>query len=144
VLLSEAKTNTPSHSPRFEHTATSEGVAAAFSCATRDVYLLDLSGKIVARLPFGIEGFHDGVTVVREKWGRFGFIDKTFALLGPMQFEGAESFHEGVAVVKLRGKHAFVEKRPYVVSCGRRGPTSRGCRTSRRTRIPCPGRSRPA
>jgi hypothetical protein len=28
-----------------------------------------------------------------------------------MQFEGAESFHEGAAVVKLRGKHAFVEKR---------------------------------
>jgi hypothetical protein len=88
----------------------SEGLAPATSRATAETCFLDLSGAIVAKLPFGCDGFREGAAVIREDWKRFGFVNKAFELMAPMDLEGAESFSNGTAVVKKRGAYFLVER----------------------------------
>ena len=41
---------------------------------------------------------------------KFGFIDKTGKLVIPAQFDDAEPFSKGLAVVKIKGKYGFIDK----------------------------------
>lgn len=44
------------------------------------------------------ECFYEGLSVV-GKAGKFGFIDKTGNIVIPLQYDGAFSFREGVAII---------------------------------------------
>src|SRR5436309_1576726 len=41
--------------------------------------------------------------------GKYGYINKTGKIVLPVQFEYAEKFYEGMAVVKKDGKRAFID-----------------------------------
>jgi hypothetical protein len=42
--------------------------------------------------------------------GRIGFLDKNGEVVIPAKYNFAESFHEGLASVKLNGKYGFIDK----------------------------------
>src|SRR6266446_6978267 len=44
-----------------------------------------------------------------EKGGKFGFIDRTGKVVIPIQFDSANNFHEGLALVTMSGKKAFID-----------------------------------
>ena len=86
-----------------------DGIMNAISRETGETYFLNMSGKIIARYSFGFNEFHEGVAIIREKWKKYGFINKSFELLGPMEFDGAECFCNGIAVVNKNDKYCFIE-----------------------------------
>jgi hypothetical protein len=44
-----------------------------------------------------------------EKDGKFGFIDRTGRVVIPLQFQSANDFHEGLALVTSNGKKMFID-----------------------------------
>lgn len=50
-----------------------------------------------------------------EKDGKFGYIDHTGKIIIPLQFEGANEFHEGLALVTANGKKLFIDTTGRVV-----------------------------
>lgn len=55
------------------------------------------------------EDFQEGLARV-EKGGKYGYIDKTGALVIPCEFDNAGAFHEGLAVVHRDGKRGVIDK----------------------------------
>src|ERR1700693_1991299 len=50
-----------------------------------------------------------------EKAGKFGYIDRTGKIIIPLQFDGANEFHEGLALVTANGKKLFIDTTGRVV-----------------------------
>ena len=50
-----------------------------------------------------------------EKDGKFGYIDRTGKIIIPLQFDGANEFHEGLALVTADGKKLFIDTTGRVV-----------------------------
>ncbi len=50
-----------------------------------------------------------------EKNDKWGFIDRTGKIVIPLQFNGANDFHEGLALVTANGKKLFVDTFGHVV-----------------------------
>jgi hypothetical protein len=50
-----------------------------------------------------------------EKNGKWGFIDRTGKIVIPLQFDGANEFHEGLALVTAGGKRLFIDTTGHVV-----------------------------
>src|SRR6266849_5349942 len=50
-----------------------------------------------------------------EKDGKWGFIDRTGKIVIPLQFDGANEFHEGLALVTAGGKRLFIDTTGHVV-----------------------------
>src|SRR5882724_4496283 len=45
-----------------------------------------------------------------EKDSQWGFIDRTGKIVIPLQFDGANDFHEGLALVTTNGKKLFIDQ----------------------------------
>ena len=72
---------------------------------------IDPDGHLVISLPDGwiARGdFHDGLALVENDQGLYGYIDQTGALVIPFQWEKADSFSESVAQVWQDGKCGFI------------------------------------
>jgi serine/threonine protein kinase len=63
--------------------------------------------------------FHEGLAIVaivaiedkyKEYYYKYGYIDKTGNIIIKPQFDYAESFSEGLAVVKINGKYGYIDK----------------------------------
>lgn len=96
-----------------------EGVAGVLlwgkgSARNRPAWI-DRSGKVVF-VGEGAEGayFSEGL-MPQVKGGKWGFVDKSFNFVIRPQFDWAESFREGRAVVKIGRKWGFVDKSGKVV-----------------------------
>src|SRR5947207_15985085 len=44
-----------------------------------------------------------------DKDGKWGFIDRTGKIVIPLQFDSANDFHEGLALVTANGKNLFID-----------------------------------
>ena len=53
--------------------------------------------------------------------GKYGYINKTGKVVLPAQFEFAEKFYEGLAVVKQGGKRGFIDATGKIVAKNLRG-----------------------
>ena len=59
-----------------------------------------------------IENFHEGLAKVRlgdYKTGKYGFIDTTGKEVVPPKYDRADSFSEGLALVKLNYQYGFID-----------------------------------
>ncbi len=60
---------------------------------------------------FSILGeFHEGLAKVWDKNQNYGFIDENHKLVIPTEYEFADDFSEGLAVVRLNEKFGFIDK----------------------------------
>lgn len=83
---------------------------------------IDRTGKIVTNTDFAPalqQPFYEGLAMVRVRDSRghnkFGFIDKTGKTVIEPQFDGAESFSEGLAVVRVGKKSGYIDKTGKIV-----------------------------
>ena len=58
--------------------------------------------------------FSEGLAAVRLN-GKYGFIDKTGAVIIPIQYDNVYSFIEGLSNVRLKDKWGFIDKTGKVV-----------------------------
>ena len=79
---------------------------------------MDLTGKIITPPQFytssdyGFETgeFSEGMLIVRNKNGLFGFVNEAGELEIPLQFQSAEPFKNGIAKVSLDSKTFYIDK----------------------------------
>jgi hypothetical protein len=50
-----------------------------------------------------------------ERYDKWGFIDRTGKIIIPLQFDSANDFHEGLALVSAKGKRLFIDEAGRVV-----------------------------
>lgn len=80
---------------------------------------IDTDGNLALSLPEGWytrDAFHEGLALVENDQGLFGFIDHTGTLAIPCQWGKAESFSEGVARVWEDGKCGFIDTAGKIVT----------------------------
>lgn len=72
---------------------------------------IDRTGKLV-KVGDGAEGsyFSDGLMPMPSKSGKWGYVDKSFQFVIKPQFDWAEEFSEGRAVVKIKDRWGFIDK----------------------------------
>ena len=64
----------------------------------------------ITNLPYDrVNSFSEGMALVMHE-GKYGYIDKTGALLIPVQYESAFDFCEGIALVMQDGKYGYIDK----------------------------------
>lgn len=79
---------------------------------------MNLQGQIITQPQFYTDSdslfdtgdFKEGMLIVRNKEGLYGFVNDNGGLAIPLQFQSATSFHEGVAKVSLNDKVFYVDK----------------------------------
>ena len=74
---------------------------------------IDPDGNLVIFLPEGWNArgdFRDGMALVENDQGLYGYIDQTGALVIPFQWEKADAFSEGIAQVWQDGKCGFIDQ----------------------------------
>jgi hypothetical protein len=96
-----------------------EGVASVLiwgkNGALNTPALIDRSGKIIyARGEAAAGVFSEGLMPLSVK-GKWGFVDKSFQMVIPPQFDWAFAFSEGLASVQIGRKWGFVDKSGRVV-----------------------------
>ncbi len=71
---------------------------------------IDKTGQLVIPCKWGIPSefgsqphFSEGLAAVKDDSGKCGYIDKTGTVIIPCQFEEAKDFHDGMALVKVKG-----------------------------------------
>lgn len=79
----------------------------------------DTNGKIVLTVEYegGIGDFHEGLARVHNggEDAPYGYIDKNGEEVIPCQFDYAEDFHEGLAVVELYERQGYINKNGEIV-----------------------------
>lgn len=91
-----------------------EGMASAFVDSDSHMYV-DKWGNPISDRYYGLpQGFSEGMAAV-NKYGKWGFIDKTGRLVIPFEYEMLKlnhmRFREGVAVVGKNGKYGVIDKK---------------------------------
>jgi hypothetical protein len=56
-------------------------------------------------------GFSEGLASVCDRRGKFGYIDRSGNYFIEPQFQAADSFSEGLALVSLDGKAFYIKRR---------------------------------
>ncbi len=88
-------------SPQFDGVSKefSDGVAIVWKDETR--VAIDTSGRELFTVPEGylVDGFHDGVGVIRDENDKWGYIDEQGHTLVPCQFAVAGPYCDGYAIV---------------------------------------------
>ncbi len=56
-------------------------------------------------------GFSEGLAPVCDRRGKFGYIDRSGKYFIEPQFQAADSFSEGLALVSIDGKAAYIKRR---------------------------------
>lgn len=98
----------------------SEGLA--WRQDTTSTGYIDTKGRLIFELPQGKmsafytndhsnSSFRDGMAAVKGENNKYGYIDKNGNLLIDFEFEEANHFSEGVALVKIGGKYGFIDKK---------------------------------
>ncbi len=81
-------------------------------------YVLNLkTGEIIDEFNY-MWSFSDGLAMVRKgdfETGKYGFIDKTGEVVVPLEYDDAQNFSEGLAVVEKDGKWGYIDKTGKVV-----------------------------
>lgn len=73
---------------------------------------MDVDGKVVIAAQLaGVNTFSDGLASVRNSEGKCGYIDKKGNLEINYQFDNANAFQGGRAVVKINGKCGIIDKK---------------------------------
>jgi hypothetical protein len=62
-----------------------------------------------------ISYFCEGLAVVNSRLGKFGYIDTTGKQVISLQFDFAEDFHNGLAVVEINGKNGYINHKGELV-----------------------------
>ena len=79
----------------------------------KQVYM-DRIGKIVFKTNFdAVLDFSEDLAIVQKVDGnsyKYGFIDKTGNIAIPLQYDEANSFIEGYALVRQKGKYYFIDR----------------------------------
>jgi hypothetical protein len=78
---------------------------------------IDNTGKVVLQLYQNAKGFSEGLAAVAdaEVGGRWGYIDKSGALVIPYQFQYAKNFSEGLARVMVKERWGYIDKSGHLV-----------------------------
>ena len=90
----------------------SEGLALA-GFEYNVIGFVNKSGEMVIEPQFGNfvgTRFHEGLSVVSYLHGRFGYINTEGGIAIPMQFEMAQPFSDGLAVVSVDSKWGYIDK----------------------------------
>ena len=99
--------------PAYKHgTIFSENLAAVVLEDGGPVFI-NTKGEIKINLPADIDevqGFREDLAVVKNAKGLYGFIDKDGQTKIGIQFEYAESFSDGLALVKQNDKYGYIDK----------------------------------
>ena len=93
-------------------TVFSEGLAAVVMEDGGPMFI-NTKGEIKFKLPGDIEEvdeFREDLAVVKNSKGLYGFIDKDGKTKITIQFEYAESFSDGLALVKQKDKYGYIDK----------------------------------
>lgn len=83
-------------------------------------YLLDKKGNKKSLPPeydFTERRYSNGLTVVKDKSGKFGYMDKDFKLVIPCQFDSARSFVGKYAAAVYQGKDVVVDAKGKIYFC---------------------------
>jgi len=89
----------------------SDGIAVVCRDKEGDVYeCIDASGKSINLSLQPIASCTEGLIRVKDKNGKFGFADKSGAIVIAPQYEATLAFAEGLAAVSLDGKWGFIDK----------------------------------
>ncbi len=93
-----------------------EGLAFVVSDGSFPV-CIDKSGETIFSLKQAkyAVSFSEGLAVIVNKEGKFGFVDETGKMIINPQFDTANSFSEGLAVVKQNDKFGFIDKTGKIV-----------------------------
>ena len=60
--------------------------------------------------------YREGLSIVRDANGKYGFVDKKNKLVIPCKWKLAYNFHEGMSLVKdANGKYGFIDKTGKIV-----------------------------
>lgn len=94
----------------------SEGLAFVVSDGSYPV-CIDKSGGTIFSLKQAkyAVSFSEGLAIIVNTEGKFGFVDKTGKMIINPQFESANSFSEGLAVIKQNDKYGFIDKTGKIV-----------------------------
>lgn len=72
------------------------------------------SGKILFRWNIGIGmdywNLTEGLRVLQDRNGKWGYADKNFRTVIPCKYEKAEEFSDGIAIIGLNGKVGLIDK----------------------------------
>jgi hypothetical protein len=69
------------------------------------------TGKVIIPCKYFLAwSFSEGLAHVRQRNGKYGYIDKTGKAVIPMKYDDARDFSEGLAAIKLEGKWFFIDK----------------------------------
>jgi hypothetical protein len=60
------------------------------------------------------EGFNENLVCVIKN-GKYGFIDKTNNIVIPFQYDGADNFYNGIAVIREKDKYGAIDKSGKIV-----------------------------
>lgn len=60
------------------------------------------------------EGFNEDLVCVIKN-GKYGFISKNNTMVIPFQFDGADNFYDGIAIVKMKNKYGAIDKAGLIV-----------------------------
>lgn len=71
---------------------------------------IDTTGKIVKHFKFGFgEPFYEGLSVIQDTAAHFGYIDKSFKVKIPLEFDEAHNFSQGLARVNKNGYFGYID-----------------------------------
>jgi hypothetical protein len=101
--------------PRFGRAAEfSEGLAGVSlgtEGAPTSFDVIDTTGRVVFQQTiFDTEGFSEGLKVAYGENKKWGFVDRTGAMVIPAQFDSARSFSGGLAFVEVNGNWFHIDK----------------------------------
>lgn len=102
----------------------SEGLAPIGSGSSG--YYINTSGQVTLQLPDGIYGaaFHEGLaatedrnqpTIGKNQYYPAGFIDRAGNWVIPPQFDFCGFFHNGLAMIEVKGKRGMIDKTGKIV-----------------------------
>lgn len=79
--------------------------------------LYDFSGKKLTSVSFEyISSFCESRAVVKDKNGKYGFIDEDGNLISPIVFDECEPFSDGMAAVRVNDKWGFIDRNGKLVA----------------------------
>lgn len=77
----------------------------------KDKYVIEQNGKMAFAMSYEkIYEFSEGLARVQNKEGKYGYVDRKGNLCISFQFDDAEPFSNGLAVIAVGGKYGYIDK----------------------------------
>lgn len=91
----------------------SEGLSLVFYGTVQKRAYIDITGRIIIELQSPMnsgEDFSEGLAVVSNQSGKYGYIDKAGKLIIKLEYDKAYKFTEGFARVQADGRYGFIDR----------------------------------